>query len=122
MKTITSKEPIMALLIGAVLVIGITTTTIYSTGYGGGPSSSSAAYVAAQTITTVEKIPIDHTSFSPCAADGAGEEIQLTGEANIVSHVTLDNTGGGHTNLHVNFKGVIGTGLTTGDNIRQQIL
>jgi hypothetical protein len=115
MKIITSKEPIMALLIGAVLVIGIT-TTIYPTGYGDGPSSSSAAaYAAAQTITTVEKIQIDQTSFSPCANDGAGEEIQLTGEANIVFHVTLDNTGGAHTNIHGNFKGVIGTGLTTGD-------
>jgi hypothetical protein len=113
MKRITGKEPITALLTGAVLIIGITTTTIYSTGYGGGPSS--AAYAAAQTITTVEKIPIDQTSFVPCAAGGAGEEIQLTGQANLVFHGTLDNTGGVHIKLHGNFQGVIGTGLTTGD-------
>ena len=98
---------------GAVLVIGITTTTIYSTGYGGGPLS--AAYAAAQTITTVEKIPIDQTSFIPCAADGAGEEIQLTGQANLVIHMTLDNNGGAHIKVQGNYKGVVGTGLTTGD-------
>jgi hypothetical protein len=116
MKRIASKEPIMAVLTGAVLIIGIT-TTIYSTGYGGGPSSS-AAYAAAQTITTVEKIQIDQTSFVPCAAGGAGEEIQLTGQANIVFHGTLDNAGGAHIKLHGNYKGVIGTGLTTGDKYR----
>ena len=109
MRIITIKDPIMALLAGAVLIIG--TSTIYSTAYGG----PSAAYAAAQTITTVEKIPIDQTSFVPCAAGGAGEEIQLTGQANIVTHVTLDNTGGAHIKLHGNFQGVIGTGLTTGD-------
>jgi hypothetical protein len=113
MKRIAGKEPIMALLTGAVLIIGITTTTIYSTGYGVGPSP--AAYAAAQTITTVEKIPIDHIDFVPCAADGAGEEIQLTGQANVVTHVTLDNNGGAHIKVHGNYKGVVGTGLTTGD-------
>jgi hypothetical protein len=114
MKTITSREPIMALLAGAVLIIAISITT-YSTGYGGGPSS--AAYAAAQTMTTVEKIPIDQTSFIPipCAAGGAGEEIQLTGQANLVFHVTRDNTGGAHIKLHGNYEGVTGTGLTTGD-------
>src|SRR5215216_7987585 len=75
------------------------------------------AYAAAQTITTVEKIPIDETSFVPCAG-GAGEEIQLTGQANIVFHGTLDNAGGAHIKLHGNYKGVIGTGLTTGDKYR----
>jgi hypothetical protein len=109
MRIITIKDPIMALLEGAVLIIG--TSTIYSTTYGG----PSAAYAAAQTITTVEKIPIDQTSFVPCAAGGAGEEIQLTGQANLVIHFTFDNTGGTHIKLHGNFQGVIGTGLTTGD-------
>ena len=99
----------MALLAGAVLIIG--TSTIYFTAYGG-PSS---AYAAAQTITTVEKIPIDQTAFVPCAAGGAGEEIQLTGQANIVTHALLDNTGGVHIKLQANYQGVIGTGLTTGD-------
>ena len=79
------------------------------------PLQQQQAYAAAQAITTVEKIPIDDTSFVPCAAGGAGEEIQLTGQANNVFHVTLDNTGGMHINLHGNYKGVIGTGLTTGD-------
>ena len=110
MKIITSKQPIMALLAGAVLIIG--TSTIYFTAYGG---PSSAAYAAAQTITTVEKIPIDQTAFVPCAAGGAGEEIQLTGQANIVTHVTLDNTGNAHIKVQGTYQGVSGTGLTTGD-------
>jgi hypothetical protein len=113
MKTITSKDPIMALLAGAVLIIGI--STIYSTG-SSGPSS---AYAAAQTITTVEQIPVEETLFVPCGAGGAGEDVHLAGKVNQVFHVTLDNTGGAHVKLHSSDQGISGTGLTTGDKYQR---
>jgi hypothetical protein len=105
MKAIMSRQPIMALLAGAVLIIGI--STIYSTG-SSGPSS---AYAAAQTSTTVVKIPVDLTLFVPCA----GEEVHLTGKVHLLIHVTLDNAGGAHVKLQDNDQGISGTGLTTGD-------
>jgi hypothetical protein len=57
-----------------VLIIGI--GTLYSTGLGG-PSSSAAAYAAAETVTTVEEIPVDETISDPCAAGGAGEDVYM---------------------------------------------
>jgi hypothetical protein len=102
----------MALLAGAVLVIGI--STIYPIGSGG----PSAAYAAAQTFTEVDKIPIDVTVTVPCAAGGAGEEVYLTGEEHIVYHITLDGAGGAHVKFQENLQRVSGTGLTTGDIYR----
>jgi hypothetical protein len=110
MKTITGREPIMALLAEAVLIIGI--STIYSISSGSGPS---AAYAAAQTFTGVVKIPVDTTDFVPCAAGGAGEEVHLTGEIHDLFHITLDSAGGAHVKVQLSDQGISGTGLTTGD-------
>ena len=66
---------------------------------------------AAQTITTVEKIPVDFNLFIPCVE----EEVHLTGKVHLLSHVTLDNAGGAHVKLQENNQGISGTGLTTGD-------
>jgi hypothetical protein len=100
----------LVVLTGAVLIIGI--STIYPTGSSG---LLSAAYAAAQTSTTVERIPVDDILFVPCAAGGAGEEVHVTGRAHTVIHTTLDNAGGFHSNVRANLQGVSGTGLTTGD-------
>jgi hypothetical protein len=70
---------------------------------------------AAQTSTTVEKIPVDEIDFVPCAADGEGEEVHLAGKIRVVEHTTLDGDGGFHLKLHANDQGISGTGLTTGD-------
>jgi hypothetical protein len=78
------------------------------------PLQQQQAYAAAQTFTVVEKNTFDETVFVPCAADGEGEEVDLTGTANIVGHVTIDDAGGGHVALIENFH-ESGTGLTTGD-------
>jgi hypothetical protein len=112
MKTISSRDPIMALVAGAVLITGI--STIYSTGLGG--PSSSAAYAAAETVVRLqEKIPVDGTVFDQCAAGLAGEDIHLTGEAHVAGQATFDSAGGFHAVDHFNFQGISGTGLTTGD-------
>jgi hypothetical protein len=76
------------------------------------------AYAApAQTVTTVLEIPLLEGSFIfvPCAASGAGEEVDLTGTGHGIIHFTLDGAGGGHFNAQINYQGVSGTGSTTGD-------
>jgi hypothetical protein len=112
---IKRKQKTALVLAGAVLlIIGI--STIYPTAYSG---PSSAAYAAAQTVTTVEKIPVEGTVFVPCAADGSGEDVHLAGKVNSVFHVTLDNAGGAHVKVHQNDQGISGTGLTTGDKYQR---
>ncbi|HKI10087.1 MAG TPA: hypothetical protein VKA09_16980 [Nitrososphaeraceae archaeon] len=112
LRNVTGNDVIIA---AAAALLGVVVVVVVSIPL---QQQQQQAYAAAQTITTVEKIRIDETSFVPCAAGGAGEEIQLTGQANIVFHGTLDNAGGAHIKLHGNYKGVIGTGLTTGDKYR----
>jgi hypothetical protein len=107
MKPTKSRKPIMTILAGAVLVIGMS-ITIYSTGYGG---PSSAAYAAAEVI----KIPVDGIVVDACAADGAGEEVHVTGKIHNVVQYIFDSAGGFHLKVHSNYQGVSGTGLTTGD-------
>jgi hypothetical protein len=73
------------------------------------------AYARASTFTDSERIPVDSEQFVPCAAGGEGEVVQWTGETQNVFHLTFDSAGGVHLKLHVNGKGISGTGLTTGD-------
>lgn len=51
----------------------------------------------------------------PCAAGGAGEVVNLSGEVHAVFSVTVDANGGLHVGTHFNNLGVSGSGLTTGD-------
>lgn len=86
------------------LVVALIAVTIVS-------GMTASAYAAAQTITTVENIPVDSNRIIPCA----GEEVHLTGKLHLLIHVTLDNAGGAHVKLQENSQGISGTGLTTGD-------
>ena len=45
---------------------------------------------------------------------GAGEAVELSGTLHVLTHTTLDGSGGVHTKLHRQPQGVKGTGLTTG--------
>jgi hypothetical protein len=104
-KTITSREStvIMALFAGAVLVIGISST-------------SSLAYAQASTFTESARFPIDgYVDAGECAAGGAGEVVHVTGQLHGVFITTLDNAGGFHSKVHYNYQGVSGSGLATGD-------
>ena len=69
----------------------------------------------AQTRNSVETVPFERTVFVPCANNGEGEEVQLTGEILIVDHVTFTNHGFTLT-YHTNPQGLTGVGLITGDN------
>ena len=94
----------------ALAVLGVVAVTLVTITI----QQQQAYAAAAQTFTTVLEFPVEET-FVPCAAGGEGEEVQLTGTAHSVFHVTLDGAGGLHVKGQVNLQGVTGTGLTTGD-------
>jgi hypothetical protein len=78
-------------------------------------AGASAAGAAATTVTTNEQVPVTVLAFVPCANDGAGELVLLTGTLHVLTHVTIDDQGGLHVKQHFQPQGVSGTGLTTGD-------
>jgi hypothetical protein len=66
-------------------------------------------------VTSNTSIPIDITSFVPCANGGSGELVALTGYLHVRFMVTFDGAGGQHLSESYNPQGVSGIGLTTGD-------
>jgi hypothetical protein len=69
---------------------------------------------AATTSTTNIVVPYDVTAFNPCALGGAGEDVALSGELRILTHITVDGRGGIHLRAHFQPVGVTGMGATTG--------
>jgi hypothetical protein len=61
---------------------------------------------------------VDFAEFVPCAADGAGEWVVLSGDLHVFFHTTADVDGGVHSTYQFNPQGVIGIGQTTGDVYR----
>ena len=61
------------------------------------------------------EIPYAMTVWVPCALDGAGEYIYVTGRLHVLEHVTLDDNGGYHYKAHFQPKDLKGVGLTSGD-------
>jgi hypothetical protein len=73
-----------------------------------------AAHAAAQTSTTSSKVPISVEEFVPCANGGAGEVVTLSGTLHVLTHTTIDASGGVHVTNQIQPAGVSGTGQTTG--------
>lgn len=71
--------------------------------------------LAATTTTTNEFIPVAIGVFIPCANGGAGENVVLTGELHILSHVTISNSGNVSLKIHFQPQGISGDGQVTGD-------
>lgn len=59
-------------------------------------------------------IPINISVFVPCANDGAGEIVTLSGDLHDTFALTFNNGGGVHIKMHDNPQGVSGVGETTG--------
>jgi hypothetical protein len=72
------------------------------------------ALAKATTYNQNVQVPIDLLVFVPCAAQGAGELVQLSGPLHILFTTTIDDRGGFHSKFHNQPQGVSGTGLTTG--------
>jgi hypothetical protein len=60
-------------------------------------------------------IPISLQVFVPCAMNGAGEVVFLSGNLHSLFHFTDDGADGFHVMQESNPQGVSGTGLTSGD-------
>ena len=60
-------------------------------------------------------MPIEFINFLPCALDGVGEEVALSGTLHVRIHSTVDSMGGFHFSVRVNDQGIEGLGLTSGD-------
>ena len=59
--------------------------------------------------------PLEFESFVPCALDGVGEIVSLSGNFHLKIHTTVDNSGGFHLVIRGNDQKVHGFGLTSGD-------
>lgn len=81
-------------------------------------AGAAGAGAQATTVTTNEQVPITVFAFVPCANDGAGELVVLTGTLHVLTHVTIDDQGGLHVKQHFQPQGLSGVGLTTGDTYR----
>jgi len=82
----------------------------------GGLASVTVAQAGNTAVTNIT-FPVDVFEFVPCAAGGAGEVVELTGDIHDVARPTLN---GNHFSMtfHENVQGLSGTGLTTGDKYR----
>ena len=93
-----------------IIMIGTFTTTIITT------ITTSQAYAQTNYRRAVnEIIPVEGTVTSTECTNG--ETIELNGNVHLVGRVVVDETGG-HVVGHVNFQGVRGDGLTTGNDYR----
>ncbi|UCD73197.1 MAG: hypothetical protein JSW01_00720 [Candidatus Bathyarchaeota archaeon] len=70
---------------------------------------------ASARVTTNERIYWARRQWIPCAMDGAGESVYLSGYLHIVFSTTLDGKGGFHTRIHHNPQGITGIGELSGD-------
>lgn len=80
------------------------------------PGSRIHAAASAAATTTNQVVSIEPTTaFVSCAADGAGELVDLEGSLHVLTHVTTDAEGHSIFRFHLQPMGVKGTGETTGD-------
>ena len=70
---------------------------------------------AAAGVLVNEAIPFQQTVTVPCANDGLGEDVLVSGFLHVLVTGTLDAAGKVHSTEHFQPMGVAGTGLTTGD-------
>lgn len=77
-------------------------------------TAGSASAQAAPT-TTILRVPLDISYFLPCANNGAGEIVNVSGTFMMVFHTSSDPTLGTHTTLVEVQQHVAGIGETTGD-------
>lgn len=79
-----------------------------------GPVVSTESGLTGAAATSVKQ-PFVGLAFVPCAIDGAGEFVSLSGTLHVVTRITIDANGGFHGTAHFNPQGVKGVGLTSGD-------
>ena len=83
------------------------------------PVATATTQAAAPAITTITNgvQQLDFSQFVPCAADGSGEDVHLTGQLHMVIRVTINGNKIG-IKTQTNPQGVRGIGLVSGDLYR----
>ena len=66
-------------------------------------------------VTTNERIYWERRQWIPCAMNGEGEWVFLSGYLHIVYSTTLDGNDGFHARVHYNPQGITGIGELSGD-------
>lgn len=98
-----AKRVMLRLIVGALVLSLVLTLGVWP------------ALAKAGTFTDSYEEPVDLVVFVACAANGAGEWVELTGTLHFLFHTTIDNQGGFHSKFHFQSRGITGLGLTTGD-------
>jgi hypothetical protein len=73
------------------------------------------AFAQTNPVTTNTTFTVKPAVFVPCANDGQGENILLSGTAHLLVHMATDESGGTHFVLAFNYQRMSGAGLVTGD-------
>jgi hypothetical protein len=73
------------------------------------------AFAQTEPVTTNTTFTVKPAVFVPCANDGQGEHIVLSGTAHLLVHMATDESGGTHFVLAFNYERMSGAGLVTGD-------
>ena len=81
------------------------------------PSLDGPAF-SASTVTTNERVPFALVAFVPCANNGAGELVEVSGTLHVLTHETISDAGHAQFKVHFQPQGASGRGLTTGDTYR----
>ena len=88
--------------------------------HAGSPPPTAGERMASATV--VEKfneiVEVDDLQWVPCANDGLGEFVFLSGRMRVAGHVRVDGRGGMHANFNSNFMDAVGVGQVTGDTYR----
>jgi hypothetical protein len=83
-----------------------------------GPGPLTAPLLQASTLIINDQIPFAQPVFVPCANNGAGEVVLISGTLHVLIHQTISDAGHGQLKLHFQPQGASGVGLTTGDTYR----
>jgi len=86
------------------------------------PSRAAGPRQQAIVGTINEIVPFTIAAFVPCANDGEGEVVILTGEQHLVGHGTFTENGNVRFVTHIQTQNVSGTGEVTGDRYRLVML
>jgi hypothetical protein len=71
-------------------------------------------FLAATTSTTNDIIPFSTGIFVPCALNGAGELVLVSGELHVLFHLTVSHSGNLTIKSHFQPQNIFGSGQTSG--------
>jgi hypothetical protein len=73
-------------------------------------AAESPARAQASSFTSVISVPFSINVLVPCS----GDIVALSGNALVVFHMTIDDVGGAHVDIHVNYQGISGVASPSG--------